>query len=106
MLVVNRTNQVISMKLIVSSNNLIEVMGKCIFENTDYIALQYPQLLSAQNSGTESPPKIALLNFMVAGNNERVEIYKSQILAIALASETARTEYEKVATKLTGGQKV
>lgn len=96
----NLDNQVVSIKLIIGGNSIIEVLGKLIHQDSAVVRIENPQALTPQHVPGQQHTEIAMVNFMLSGDNKIVEFSRANVLAVGLTAKPAADEYNRITSPI------
>ena len=94
----NFDNKIVSFKLVVSNQTVIEMVGLFVCEKDGHIWIRNPQaLMTFRDKGED---QIGMTNYLVTGDSSATRFLSSQIQAVVLASKGAADEFTKITSKL------
>jgi UPF0288 family protein (methanogenesis marker protein 3) len=96
----NLDGQVVSLKLTIGGNSIIEVLGKLVHQDEHVVRVENPQALTPHHVPGQQQPEIAMINFMLSGDNKIVEFTRTSILAIGKTAKAAEDEYNRITSSI------
>ena len=97
----NYENEIISMKILASGGQIMEVISKCIGIDNNIIRLLNPQALMSVPGKVGEEPGMAMVNFMLTADPTKIiELNRTQILSIGVARKEASDAYNNIGSNI------
>lgn len=97
---VSLIDQIVSIKLVIGGNSIIEVLGKLVSRKDGKLFVENPQALTPQHVPGQQQPEIAMINFMLSGDNKIVEFQEAHVMAVGLTAPAAASEYTRITSPI------